>query len=153
MAEHPAFLILYTLLQWTWGLVQNLLGAFLFLFLNLKERGRRISYFHGALVCSWHLSGSMGLGMFIFFGNSSKDEASAHALKVHEFGHTIQSCILGPLYLFVIGLPSLAWANIPYFRTRRRTHHISYFVFYPEKWANAEGERYLRRPAPESRHF
>lgn len=30
-------------------------------------------------------------------------------LLVHEYGHTIQSMILGPLYLIVIGIPSTLW--------------------------------------------
>lgn len=46
---------------------------------------------------------SLGLFIFMFGGRYIGDEET---LK-HEYGHSIQSKILGPLYLIVIGLPSL----------------------------------------------
>ena len=51
----------------------------------------------------------MSMGMFLFLGDHDK-----HVL-VHEYGHSIQSCILGPLYLPVIGIPSLIWASDHHF--------------------------------------
>lgn len=48
----------------------------------------------------------------------------------HEYGHCIQSRILGPLYLIVIGLPSIMHAWL----CRCKNH--SYYDFYPEKWAD-----------------
>jgi hypothetical protein len=48
--------------------------------------------------------GAVSLGQFIFifsrYGNVSYIER-------HEYGHTIQSHLLGPLYLLVVGLPSI----------------------------------------------
>ena len=55
----------------------------------------------------------------------------------HEYGHTLQSKILGPLYLFVIGLPSLIWAGC--FEDYRKENKISYYDFYTEKWADKLG--------------
>mgnify|MGYP007099320789 FL=1 len=44
--------------------------------------------------------------MFIF-------TARPYDLKLiqHEYGHTVQSLILEPIWLFVIGLPSLIWCG------------------------------------------
>ena len=53
---------------------------------------------------------------------------------MHEYGHSIQSKILGPLYLLVIGLPSIIWAGL--FEKYRNKHKISYYSFFTEKWAN-----------------
>ena len=70
----------------------------------------------------------------------TKDELS-HRLLVHEYGHTIQSLILGPLYLIVIGIPSTLWGFLPYTNRMRREKKISYFSFFTERWANELGER------------
>ncbi len=74
-------------------------------------------------------------------------------LLVHEYGHTVQSLILGPLYLFVIGLPSIVWMRVaPLARWRRRSG-TSYYAFYPERWANWLGERVLKRPSMGMAHI
>lgn len=58
----------------------------------------------------------------------------APELYAHEYGHVKQSRILGPLYLFVIGIPSLLWAC--WYRKHKRG---SYYAFYTEKWADRLG--------------
>lgn len=135
---------IYILIQWTWGIAQNLLGAIIFL-LNVRHHH---AYFKGAIVTTWHLSSSLGCGMFIFLSDESipaYSQAMNNKLQydtlVHEFGHTIQSIILGPLFLFVIGLPSLVWASLPYFQKLRQRKNISYYWFYCEKWANNLGDK------------
>ena len=140
--------IFYPLLQWTWGIVQNVLGAMICLFLLLRDPHRRRRRYHGAIVTEWGLRSSMGLGMFIFFGHWREPKAYRDAVLVHEYGHTVQSCLLGPLFLPVIGLPSVVWAFTPVFARWRRQGRYSYYDFYPEKWANHEGERVLGLPAP-----
>lgn len=60
-------------------------------------------------------------------------------LLVHEYGHTIQSLILGPLYLIVIGIPSTMWAFL--FEKKRKDEQIPYGAFFTEKWANRLRER------------
>ncbi|MBQ3385954.1 MAG: hypothetical protein IJG53_01385 [Eggerthellaceae bacterium] len=139
--------VLYYLIQWTWGLPQNLAGLVLMAVLRARNPQGRIVPFHGSVVVPWNRAGgSMTLGMFIFFGHRSRKNAAA--ILVHEYGHTIQSCILGPAYLLVIGLPSLIWAWLPALRRRREEGLASYFDFYPERWANYAGARVTHRPAP-----
>lgn len=139
--------VLYWIIQWTWGSLQNIGGLAVFLatlVMNLGK-GKRCFGYHGAVVSRWSSGYSMGMGMFIFMG---EDPGLARTI-VHEYGHTIQSCILGPLFLFVIGIPSMLWATLPAFQRRRAAGEVSYFDFYPERWANYEGERILHRPAPD----
>lgn len=50
----------------------------------------------------------------------------------HESGHVKQSKILGPLYLLVIGLPSIVHAAMH----RTVCKNPNYYHFYTEKWAN-----------------
>lgn len=78
-----------------------------------------------AFKCS-KMHGSISLGKYIFL---SPYGANNPGTVSHEFAHTYQSLILGPLYLLVIGIPSLLWAwvcNDP----------CKYYSFYPEAWAN-----------------
>lgn len=126
---------LYALVQWTWGFPQSLLG----LMLLVRYRHAPRSFYHGA-VCVMHDGkfGGVSLGMFIFVNGSRSEEWIATG-KVHEYGHTVQSLVLGPLYLFVIGLPSALWCSLPSAVRYRRERGVSYYAFYPESWANAWG--------------
>ena len=67
-------------------------------------------------------------------------EDLSQRLLVHEYGHTIQSLILGPLYLILIGIPSTLWGFLPSLHQKRKREGLSYFSFYTEKWANYLGE-------------
>ena len=107
----------------------------------------------------------MSLGIFIFLGSCA--EGPEDPLVVHEYGHTVQSVILGPLYLPLIGLPSLIWAGV--FRSRRQRRsktrnkgqrpersrgrrpkrRMGYTMFYTEKWANRLGRKVTGRRPPE----
>lgn len=139
MKKHPVTRILYYFLQFTWGILQNIAGFFVFAFLMILNPKRKVELFHGAVITEMDSVGSMGLGMFIFFAHGGRrDENNA---KSHEFGHTVQSVILGPLFLLVIALPSVLWAGIPALRTYRKINHVRYVDFYPEKWANHLGQK------------
>lgn len=126
---------LYRLAQWVWGLPQTLAGLCVFLF----TKGEHTCY-HGAVVKRWKNRGSASLGMFIFLSDSLSEQREKRVL-VHEYGHTIQSLILGPLYLIAVGLPSALWAGLPLMKRLRGEREIPYYGVYPENWANALGER------------
>lgn len=137
---------LYLIWQCTWGVLQSAAGACVLL---LHIRNRHYC-FHGAVITEWKYGSSVSLGMFIFITDDpcypklkneyTKAELS-EKLLVHEYGHTIQSLILGPLYLFVIGIPSILWAGLPLFIKKRNEKCISYYAFYTERWADRLGEK------------
>ena len=137
--------IIYILLQFTWGILQTLLGLILFL---LHKKNKHYSY-HGAIVTEWESKSSVSLGCFVFvtkepyfadkLPNIPINELSSRLL-VHEYGHTIQSLILGPLYLIVMGIPSTLWGFLPSRARKRKMQKISYFSFFTERWANHLGE-------------
>lgn len=124
--------------QWIWGFPQNLIGLILFCIHRKKPHG----FYHGAITTDWEISGSLGLGMFLFLGKSAR----AEEVRVHEFGHSVQSLILGPLFLPVMGIPSFLWCNLPVCQKLRREKGISYYVFYPEKSANFLGKLVTNEP-------
>ncbi len=132
---------LYRAAQWVWGFPQTLVGAVVF----LLAKGESFC-FHGAAVKEWRLKGSASLGMFLFISRDL-DAQTARRVTVHEYGHSVQSLIFGPLYLAAVGLPSVIWAGAPALKRKRSENHISYYSVYPENWANSLGERFTGEPA------
>lgn len=137
----------YYVLQFTWGIIQNAAGLIIF----IKYRKERHNKFFGACVTyiesedkPW---GGVSLGYFIFINVKSEKE-SLEATVVHEYGHTIQSLIFGPLYFLIIGLPSAIWCNAKAYKSLRKEKQISYFSRFPENFANSLGEKYTKLPAP-----
>lgn len=134
-------LFLYRFCQCTWGLPQTVLGLVEF----IKHRKERHYIYHGAIVTECKNNLNISLGLFVFITAEKDGSRTERLQKVldHEYGHTIQSLMLGPLYLLVIGVPSWLWCNVPYFRKLRRRKNISYHSFYTEKWADHLGEKVL----------
>lgn len=133
--KNPYRLILYWLVQWTWGGLQTFAGLVLF----AKYRARPHRWFRGAVHTGWESRMGVSLGMFIF--TPELKEGSGQKLAVHEYGHTVQSLLLGPFYFLVIGLPSLIWCRFGCFRRLRAEKGIGYGEFYTERWADWLGEK------------
>ena len=139
---------LSTLIQWTWGLPQNLLGFIIFLICIKKKHGR----FRTSIVTFWDRPDSLSCGMFVFQSTErpvgysvAMAEKYQHEILLHEYGHTVQSLILGPLFLPVIGIPSFIWASLPVFERFRERKGISYYWLYCEKWATKLGEKVIAK--------
>ena len=158
---------LWFLLQFTWGIVQNAAGLFIFLFLVMFG-GRRPTVFRLSAVTPWRPEGCMSLGVFIFLGSCARGPDDP--LVIHEYGHSVQSVLLGPLYLPIIGIPSLILAATSRSRRRRsrkpgrpqekgratgqrsktkKRRRKNYTEFYTEKWANRLGRKVTGRRPPE----
>lgn len=125
--------ILFILVQCTWGLLQTLIGFGFFLV--LRKRPHRM--YRGCIDTQWNHSGGLSLGLFIFTPPDS--QANAGLIRVHEYGHAIQSLILGPLMLFV-GIISIAWGNLPSFSRFRKRRKLPYTACFVEAWASRWGE-------------
>lgn len=137
-------IIIYRIWQCTWGILQTLLGLLMFI---RCFKNKHYTY-HGAIITEWNVKSSMSLGLFVFVtsepyfapkydGKISMEELSKRLL-VHEYGHTIQSLILGPLYLIIIGIPSTLWGFVG--AKKRKDKQIPYGAFFTEGWANRLGE-------------
>ena len=74
---------------------------------------------------SKYMSGGISLGCFAFVSNMS---ARSKAVVMHEQGHMWDSKVMGPLYLFIVGLPSLLNAAFGFTKC--------YYDWLPEKLAN-----------------
>lgn len=115
--------------DWVWQLPQNLLGV---LWKNIKKDSIIIEISNddiesvGAKAYLIKAGGAVTLGKYVFISQT-------YTIK-HECGHVKQSKMLGPLYLIVIGVPSIlhAWLN-DYIGCDEES---GYSHFYTEKWAD-----------------
>lgn len=121
------FNIIAFILLFIWQLPQNLVALGMMPFLG---KLKLISYknfnfcFEGS-----KMAGGISLGCFSFVSPTSAmiPETIAH----EQTGHAKQSQMLGPLYLIVIGLPSITWCG-----NFRKWGYSNYYSFYTEHWAN-----------------
>ncbi len=112
-----------------WQLPQNIIGKILFILYS----GTIINIDDNAKVkVSPNMKGGITLGKYIVVRN--------HKYIKHEYGHTVQSKYLGPLYLLVIGLPSILHAAVH----KLWCKNDDYYHFYTEKWANKLSDKYYK---------
>ena len=125
---------LFYLIQFTWALPQNLVGGVAYLILSRKYKHER---FHRSFITyiSKKNFGGVSIGIFIFI-NPDKNEKWLHDTRIHEYGHTIQSLVLGPLFVFVVALPSVIWCGSKRLNKYRKENDVSYYWLYCEGWAN-----------------
>ena len=96
----------------TWELPQTLLALVLICVLHAKRLDGKGRVF---LVHRRRILTCFSLGEFIFFDDWAPDDETVR----HETGHSVQSRIFGPLYLLLIGLPSIVWNMLSRMRGSR----------------------------------
>jgi hypothetical protein len=135
-----------------WELPQNVLGLMLYgiqrargnVKLTRLERERIMVEVGGSV-------GAVSLGLFVFYTQEDNQYVPVGLEnKDHEYGHSIQSRWLGPLYLPVVGIPSemrVVYAFAYRHITGKRWG--GYYSGFPEDWADRLGnaDRSLR-PKP-----
>ena len=119
-----------------WELPQNIIGSLLFVFFAVFSDSVILDDDDSLEMYSPMMRGAISLGIFRvyaykYLGNGAR---YVELVRKHEKGHRQQSKWLGPLYLIVIGLPSLIWAT--HHSSVRRLRTVDYFSFYTEKWAD-----------------
>jgi hypothetical protein len=127
-------------LLFVWELPQNLLGIGALLYDRTIGYIVEIKFERERLMIETKRR-AISLGLFVFWTPRSNrwielDERN----KNHEWGHSVQSRMLGPLYLLVIGIPSTL--RVIYLLAYRKTkgHRWNgYFDGFPENWADRLG--------------
>ena len=112
------------LILFIWQLPQEIIGFIL-------SRGCQRCMKYGITYYRWKHGSSISLADFRILGSES--------VLLHEYGHSIQSMYLGPLYLLVIGLPSLVWCGLKSYTSLFRS--MDYLSFYTERWAEHLGRK------------
>lgn len=127
------------LILFIWQLPQHLLAILYigYLVMMCKDLGVDSRY-KQAIVIPCVMRGAVTLGCYVFVGLNSEYRKTVK----HELGHTIQSKILGPLYLIVIGIPSITYCGLR--RIFPSLRKKNYYNFYTEKWANNLSEKHIK---------
>ena len=118
-----------TIILVIWQLPQAAVGFFVRLFTG-AQRWDEASVEYDRRIFTWRLTSGISLSTYYIIVNQNAD---SNTIK-HKKGHTIQSLILGPLYLIVVGLPSIIWVRLTHKHTNK-----SYYWFYTEAWADKLG--------------
>ena len=118
--------IIKWILLFIWQIPQNLVALCMLPFMG-QITLRCIKRCSWCLICSsMEYRGSISLGNFVLLGSNSDTTCA------HELGHIKDSHLFGPLYLFIIGLPSIIWAGFNIYKKKG----VSYYSLYTESRAN-----------------
>ena len=127
------------LILFIWQLPQHIVAIIYFGYLVMMCKDLGVdSRYKQAIVIPCVMRGAITLGNYVFVGLNSEYRKTVK----HELGHTIQSKILGPLYLIVIGIPSITYCGLR--RLFPSLRKKNYYNFYTEKWANNLSEKYIK---------
>lgn len=116
--------VLKFIIKLIWELPSNIVAILLFFFLGVDRFD--FDSKKGIVIVTMSYQGGLTLGCFIFVSKES------YHLIQHEMGHIRQGWVTGPLYLLVIGLPSLVWCCIYKYTGK------TYDWFYTERWLMEE---------------
>lgn len=131
----------YNFLSFTWGIILTTIGGLVGLVLLLC--GKRPKRHGGCLYFTvggkW---GGLELGRIFVCG---KDNEWSDHLKNHEFGHSFQNAWWGPLYIFVIWIPSALryWYRVIRYESKGKTPPTDYDSIWFEGQATALGNEYI----------
>lgn len=121
-------------LLWVWQLPQHLMGLLFVLLFGRKAQKER---YESAIVYWISQEWGISLGWYIFLNPNLHNKTTVK----HEYGHSIQSQRLGPLYLFVVGLPSITMNTLSMilYRAGKPAFARNYYNRWPESWADTLG--------------
>lgn len=136
-AKRIAIAAAYWLMSCTWGLLYTLVGA-LTVLVALCLGGKPERNGTSTIIRIGKGWGGVSLGAFALCS-----EDSGEYIKNHEFGHSMQNCIMGPLCPFIVGIPSAIRYWI-YERNRRLgKENFDYYSVWFEATASDWGTRFM----------
>jgi len=123
-----------------WELPQNIVGAITFFNLKRLRKVKAVSYEKDRFFIETPHRG-VSLGTFIFWTKrSNRYSHLKNDCKMHEYGHSIQSRLLGPLYLLIVGIPSIMrFFYSAWYVKRKGSDWQNYYAGFPENWADKLG--------------
>ena len=124
---------LFTVLNYTWGIVNTILG--LFVALSLIIAGKRPKIRNG---CFFFEVGN-GWGAFSIGTTIVTSENPRSFILQHEYGHTVQNAMFGVFNLFIVTIPSLVRAA---YRSALCIYDGYYDIWF-EAQASDLGKKYL----------
>lgn len=127
----------YYSLQWTWGILMNIIGLFVMLYALIRKWP--ITKYRNAVLIETpsETYGGINFGMFLVIGKGQYRSAP------HEYGHGMQNLNWGPLMPFVISLPSAIrfWYRELKYNRKGLTPPTKYDDIWFEKQATEYGKK------------
>ena len=146
LAAWPARLLLAG-----WESPQNILGVGRLLLAAARNRVRNLRCEDERIMVELKEGAAVSLGLFVLWTTEDNPYVPVgEENRAHEYGHSIQSRRLGPLYLPVVGVPStLRVFYAVGHRLVRGRRWAGYYDGFPENWADELGNVNVSlRPAP-----
>ncbi len=132
---------LFYLVDWTWALPINLIGFIAYIIFAVIKGCKHERFFNATVTYVPGDWGGISFGTFIFM-NPDRPDDWLRDTKIHEYGHTWQALLLGPIWFLVIAIPSFIWCNFKPCINYRKNNNVSYYSLYCEAWANAWGQKF-----------
>lgn len=129
----------YTVL-FIWEFPQNLLGLMVFGIMKSRSKIIKTEAEAHHLFIETPNTG-VSLGWFIFWTTAGNRFTHLdNDCRMHEYGHSKQSVMLGPAYLLAVGIPSIARVIYSkWYRKKNGCTWTNYFNGFPENWADKLG--------------
>ncbi|MDR1868067.1 MAG: hypothetical protein LBQ77_07365 [Treponema sp.] len=123
------------ILLFVWQLPQHILGLLLRCLCAgrcraVKRKGAAVVFFIE------HFWGGICLGAYIFIDYTLIND---QRILTHEYGHFLQSRMLGPLYLLIVGVPSITMNIFCRILGPQSRFSARYYQRFPENWADKLG--------------
>ena len=140
--------ILFWFLSLTWGVLMTVIGllvtAFAIIFLKGKVHRNGFTYIV-EVGGNW---GGLSLGAVALCGGYTtvcRDEEWFQHTRRHEFGHSIQNCILGPLFPFLVAIPSAIRYHYQNYRSKKGLPNKGYDDIWFEGTATKFGTKAINK--------
>ena len=120
-----------------WQLPQNLIGLLLIWY--YKPNRKHVIDNDVEIYFTNNFPGGISLGKYSIvqayhYRKDINESLKRDTVRHEAIGHAKQSKMLGPLYLIVVGIPSIVWAGM--YGTVIKPTTNGYYKFYTEKWAD-----------------
>lgn len=132
---------LYYLLNYTWGLFMTIVGWIVYWFITIfmhskiKEKGSFGPCRYIMIGKNW---GGLNLGTVFLLGEGMGDMWTLHT-KQHECGHSFQNAVLGPLFIFMVLIPSVTRYWVQHFNSKKGVKNRPYDEIWFEGSASTIG--------------
>ena len=134
---------IYYILTYTWGILGAIFGWLAYVlisaFASKQVRGSYYDYRYIQFGDNW---GGLNGGPVFFVAFGMGDEWTEHT-KHHEIGHSFQNAVFGPLYPFLVMIPSAIRYWVFNYRTKHGKANPEYDAAWFEGSATVLGDKYI----------
>ena len=139
---------LYWLGQLTWGIVMSLIGLITALICILFLKGKVHKNGYTIIIEVGGNWGGINLGCISLCGGYTTvcpDENWFQHTRRHEFGHSLQNLIFGPLFPFIVAIPSAIRYHYQNYRSKKGLPNKEYDVIWFEGTATRWGTKAIAK--------